>query len=193
LGEQELGFLGEAVHAGAFPSAQDLQAHTQSVLGRHVTLVPGRGGPIQRIAWCSGGAQGYFEAAIAAGADAFLTGEISEPQAHYARECGVAFWHAVTTPANAMARPPLQPTWRQAWGCAPIHRHRQPGMKPIAITQGDAAGIGPELIAKIFLGTPDTLKNCVVVGDAAVMQRALQVFSERRAGSGGACEPRGAD
>ena len=39
----------------------------------------------------SGGAQGYFEAAIAAGADAFITGEISEPQAHYAREMGVAF------------------------------------------------------------------------------------------------------
>ena len=38
-----------------------------------------------------GGAQGYFEAAIAAGADAFITGEISEPQAHYARETGVAF------------------------------------------------------------------------------------------------------
>jgi len=30
-------------------------------------------------------------AAIAAGADAFITGEISEPQAHYARECGVAY------------------------------------------------------------------------------------------------------
>ncbi len=38
------------------------------------------------MAWCTGGAQGYFEAAIAAGADAFITGEISEPQAHYARE-----------------------------------------------------------------------------------------------------------
>ena len=43
------------------------------------------------MAWCSGGAQGYFEAAIAAGADAFITGEISEPQAHYAREMGVTF------------------------------------------------------------------------------------------------------
>ena len=39
----------------------------------------------------TGGAQSYFEPAIAAGADAFITGEISEPQAHYARECGVAF------------------------------------------------------------------------------------------------------
>jgi putative NIF3 family GTP cyclohydrolase 1 type 2 len=43
------------------------------------------------VAWCTGGAQGYFEAAIASGADLFLTGEISEPQAHLARETGVAF------------------------------------------------------------------------------------------------------
>ena len=47
--------------------------------------------PIHRIAWCSGGAQSYFEAAIAAGAEAFITGELSEPQAHLARECGVAY------------------------------------------------------------------------------------------------------
>ena len=47
--------------------------------------------PIRRLAWCTGGAQGYFEAAIAAGADAFVTGEISEPQAHLARETGAAF------------------------------------------------------------------------------------------------------
>ncbi len=32
-----------------------------------------------------------IEAAIAAGADVFITGEISEPQAHLARETGVAF------------------------------------------------------------------------------------------------------
>jgi putative NIF3 family GTP cyclohydrolase 1 type 2 len=46
---------------------------------------------LRRIAWCSGGAQGYFEAAVAAGAQAFITGEISEPQAHLAREMGVTF------------------------------------------------------------------------------------------------------
>ena len=44
------------------------------------------------MAWCTGGAQGYFESAIAAGADAYVTGEISEPQAHLARETGVAFF-----------------------------------------------------------------------------------------------------
>jgi putative NIF3 family GTP cyclohydrolase 1 type 2 len=47
--------------------------------------------PLRRVAWCSGGAQSYFEGAIAAGADVFLTGEISEPQAHCARETGVAY------------------------------------------------------------------------------------------------------
>ena len=61
------------------------------MLGRHVTLVEGARKPIRTVAWCTGGAQGYFEAAIAAGADAFITGELSEPQAHYARELGVAF------------------------------------------------------------------------------------------------------
>jgi len=55
-------------------------------------LVPGDPQrPLRRIAWCTGGAQGHFEAAIAAGADAYITGEISEPQAHLARETGVAF------------------------------------------------------------------------------------------------------
>ncbi len=38
-----------------------------------------------------GGAQGFYEGALAAGADAYLTGEISEPQAHLARETGTTF------------------------------------------------------------------------------------------------------
>ncbi len=45
----------------------------------------------RRVAWCTGGAQGMFEEAIAAGVDAYITGEISEPNAHLARESGVAF------------------------------------------------------------------------------------------------------
>jgi dinuclear metal center YbgI/SA1388 family protein len=87
FGEQELGWTGNT----EFFSAQLLANHVESVLGHSVVLVPGRGGPVRRLAWCTGGAQGYFEAAIAAGADAFITGEISEPQMHLARECGVAY------------------------------------------------------------------------------------------------------
>jgi dinuclear metal center YbgI/SA1388 family protein len=88
FGEQELGFVG--VSAG-LTSVAALQAQVQQRLRREPVVVPGDGRPLRRIAWCTGGAQGYFEAAIAAGADAFLTGEISEPQAHLARETGVAF------------------------------------------------------------------------------------------------------
>jgi dinuclear metal center YbgI/SA1388 family protein len=46
---------------------------------------------IRKVAWCSGGAQGYFEEAIARGVDAFITGEISEQSFHIANESGVAF------------------------------------------------------------------------------------------------------
>ena len=93
FGEQDLGFSAPAV----FGDGQALADHVAQALGRAVTLVqpavtggvPSR--PVRRVAWCTGGAQGYFESAIAAGADAFITGEISEPQAHLAREMGVSF------------------------------------------------------------------------------------------------------
>jgi dinuclear metal center YbgI/SA1388 family protein len=87
FGEQSLGLLGERAAASAAALAADVQAS----LGRPVTLVPGADRPVRRVALCTGGAQSYFEAAIAAGADVFITGEISEPQAHYARESGVAY------------------------------------------------------------------------------------------------------
>lgn len=91
FGAQDLGFLGERADGSVYTSAQDLADWVQMRLGRQVTLVPGAPGPVHRLAWCSGGAQSYFEDAIAAGAQAYITGEISEPQAHYARECGVIY------------------------------------------------------------------------------------------------------
>lgn len=91
FGEQDLGFLGECADGQAFASAQVLADHVGFVLNRPVALISVAQKAIKKMAWCSGGAQSYFEAAIAAGADAFITGEISEPQVHYARECGVAY------------------------------------------------------------------------------------------------------
>ena len=91
FGEQELGFIGGRAEGDRFDSAEALAAHVGSALNRPVVLVQPAQAAIEKIAWCTGGAQGYFEDAIAAGAQAFITGEISEPQAHYARECGVAF------------------------------------------------------------------------------------------------------
>ena len=94
FGEQQLGCLGQAADDTVWPNAQALAAHLQQGLGRAPVWVGAEDvtRPIRRVAWCSGGAQSYFEAAIAAGADAFVTGEISEPQAHLARETGVAFF-----------------------------------------------------------------------------------------------------
>ena len=91
FGEQELGFLGRRTDAESFQNAAALAQCVEERLNRSVVLVGGGDRAITKIAWCSGGAQSYFEAAMAAGADAFITGEISEPQAHYARECGVAY------------------------------------------------------------------------------------------------------
>ena len=95
FGEQDLGFAAPA----AFENVQAVADHVAQALGRPVTLAyPGAVGggaaaqrPVRRVAWCTGGAQGYFESAIATGVDVFITGEISEPQAHLAREMGVGF------------------------------------------------------------------------------------------------------
>ena len=60
-------------------------------LGREPLLIGEPEKPIRRIGWCSGGAQGYFEQAIALGLDAYVSGEISEQTVHLARESGVAY------------------------------------------------------------------------------------------------------
>ncbi len=86
FGDQNLGCL-----APADTTLDQLVQRAQTGLNRGALVVQGDGRPLRSIAWCTGGAQGYFEDAIRAGADAFITGEISEPQAHLARETGVAF------------------------------------------------------------------------------------------------------
>ena len=88
FGEQDLGWLGDADYA----NGEALAVHLEQVLQKKPIAICEPSKPIRKVAWCSGGAQGFFEGAMAAGADAFVTGEISEPQAHLARECGVAFY-----------------------------------------------------------------------------------------------------
>ena len=88
FGPQNLGWIGSTQQA---LTAQQLQAQLSELLSRDALLVGGDGREIRRIAWCTGGAQGFIEQAIAAGADAYVSGEISEPTAHLARESGVAY------------------------------------------------------------------------------------------------------
>jgi dinuclear metal center YbgI/SA1388 family protein len=66
-------------------------AQVENTLGRTPLVIGDPESELRRVAWCTGAAQGYFEAAIEAGADVYLTGEISEPVTHIAAESGVAF------------------------------------------------------------------------------------------------------
>jgi dinuclear metal center YbgI/SA1388 family protein len=88
FGEQEIGWIGRTVEAvTAVQVARSLTAR----LGREPLLVGDAERLVRRVAWCTGGAQGYFELAIAAGADLYVTGEVSEHTVHMARESGVPF------------------------------------------------------------------------------------------------------
>lgn len=87
----DIGVLPEAM------SAEALAALLASRLGRApLHIAPAHAAAatasIRRVAWCTGGAQGYIEQAIAMGADAYLSGEISEPTVHAARESGVHYF-----------------------------------------------------------------------------------------------------
>ena len=51
----------------------------------------------------------------------------------------------------------------------------KPNTKPIAITMGDPAGIGPEIIAMLYRDHAAAMQGTVVYGDAAVMRRACEL------------------
>ena len=88
FGEQNIACVGELAQAQTLAQFAQQVAHG---LQRTPQVIGDAGRSLRRIAWCSGGAQGYFEMAIAQGVDAYLTGEISEQNYHLAQESGVAF------------------------------------------------------------------------------------------------------
>lgn len=89
FGEQNLMNIGELPHSQN--TLAKLLAAVAEKLGREAVFAGAPEQPLKRIAWCTGGAQGFFQTAIDAGADVYLTGEISEAQYHLANETGVAF------------------------------------------------------------------------------------------------------
>jgi dinuclear metal center YbgI/SA1388 family protein len=68
--------------------------HIGEKLGRMPLHIAGSSEPISTVGWCTGAAQSYIEAAVAQGLDAFISGEISEPTVHIARECGIHYYAA---------------------------------------------------------------------------------------------------
>jgi len=90
FGRQALGFYGFV----PTPCSLDTLAMKLGAVLQRAPLVVAPSGEerlISRLAWCSGGAQGYIEEALALGVDAFLSGEISEQTPHVALESGIAY------------------------------------------------------------------------------------------------------
>jgi dinuclear metal center YbgI/SA1388 family protein len=88
FGEQDIAWLGMLAEPADLAT---VSGNVARLLGREPLVIGEAGRPVRRIAWCSGGAQGYFEQAIALGVDAYISGEISEQTVHLARESGVAY------------------------------------------------------------------------------------------------------
>ncbi|WP_287438436.1 Nif3-like dinuclear metal center hexameric protein [Reinekea sp.] len=83
-----------------------LRRKLSDTLGFDVLHIGDEMDDIETIAWCTGAAQGYLEQAIDAGVDAFVSGEISEPTVHLARESGVHYFaagHHATERGGVMA------------------------------------------------------------------------------------------
>ncbi|WP_237173341.1 Nif3-like dinuclear metal center hexameric protein [Paracandidimonas lactea] len=85
---------GDLVWLGTCPAVAtlgDLATSVSKRLHRAPLTVGDLQRPVRRVAWCTGAAQSMMDAAIEAGADAYITGEVSEPTFHLANETGVGF------------------------------------------------------------------------------------------------------
>lgn len=86
--EDELAWMGSAP---GLETLADLVVRIERRLGRTPLLIGDPTQPVGKIGWCTGAAQNFLSDAVAAGAHTYISGEISEPTFHIARESGVAY------------------------------------------------------------------------------------------------------
>jgi dinuclear metal center YbgI/SA1388 family protein len=89
FGDQDLGWVGN-VQADV-KTVGDLAKHVQQKLGRAPMLIGDPQTSFNQVAWCTGAAQSMFADAINAGAEVYISGEISEQTVHLSREMGVPY------------------------------------------------------------------------------------------------------
>ena len=88
---------GNLIWTGAMPGTQtlgEIAAQVSTRLGREPLIIGDPSMTARRNAWCTGAAQRMLGQAIDGGAQLFITGEVSEPTVHLAREAGVGFLSA---------------------------------------------------------------------------------------------------
>jgi dinuclear metal center YbgI/SA1388 family protein len=79
------------VELNAPQTLKEFAANIEAKLNRKPQVIGDLIKPIKRIALCTGAAQGYIEQALEAGADVYISGEISEQTVHVARESGMSY------------------------------------------------------------------------------------------------------
>jgi dinuclear metal center YbgI/SA1388 family protein len=75
-------------------SGEALKGRISSALSREALHINVEGRVINRVGWCTGGAQSFIDQAADLGLDAYITGEASEKTTHIARERGIHFYSA---------------------------------------------------------------------------------------------------
>lgn len=73
-------------------SIDDFTLQIENRLGQAPVHIQGSEKNIQQIAWCSGAAQDYLQEAYDLGADAYISGEISERTFYQAKELGIHYF-----------------------------------------------------------------------------------------------------
>lgn len=82
------------VYSGKFAAPKALATvihELEALLDRPIVCAEDTQRPIQQVAWCTGGGQGFIDQAAAANMDLFITGEVSEQTIHSAREQAISF------------------------------------------------------------------------------------------------------
>jgi dinuclear metal center YbgI/SA1388 family protein len=90
FGDENLACLGQVSDTSIQTLAQ-LSTHVETCLGRTPMVIGDVMHSVEKIAWCTGAAHSMLQQAIDAGATVFISGEISEPTVHLAREAGIAY------------------------------------------------------------------------------------------------------
>lgn len=90
FGENGIGWLG-ILQDGSIETIGDLARSIEERLGRAPLVIGDLAQPVGKLGWCTGAAHTMLADAIAAGVATYLSGEISEPTVHLARETGVAY------------------------------------------------------------------------------------------------------
>ena len=70
---------------------KELSEQLETKLNRKPLVIGDLNKEIKKVAWCTGGAQGYIQIAANLDADVYISGEISEQTTHASKELGIAY------------------------------------------------------------------------------------------------------